>query len=151
MTVDMICKIAPYGYWVLVKKFFSGHRAGYVGVPETHPLAGRDRDWPVVREMVTPMGHVTYADRRVGGWEGHPIGEKVRWFGVDNMDEKIPEDTLNDALNSCLALARQLSDYSDRHQNMKPIGFTDVSKEELEKTAGGRNAQIYGKAVKWDD
>lgn len=111
MTVEMICKIAPYDYWVVCKRFESGHRAGYVGIPDGHPLFGRDVDWPALRQMNTPLGQITYAASKVGGWEGHPKDELRWWFGIDNMHEDEPEDSMADVLSACFALARELRDY----------------------------------------
>ena len=114
MTVEMICKLVPCGYWVVCKRFTSGHRAGYVGIPDSHPLYGRNVDWPVLRQFNTALGRPGYAAGRLGGWEGHPRNESVWWIGIDNLFEEPPEDTMTDVLRACFQLARQLENYERR-------------------------------------
>ena len=54
-----------------------GHRCGYVGVSEAHPLFGKDYD--DLPDDINVHGGVTYA----GGEGGYPIPDGLWWFGFD--------------------------------------------------------------------
>lgn len=60
---------------VLLQK--TGHRCGYVGVPESHPLYGKDYD----DVNITVHGGLTFSDN----YSDYPIEteEKTWWFGFD--------------------------------------------------------------------
>ena len=117
MTTDMVLKLTPSGYWVVSKCFKSGHRAGFVGIPEDHSLFGRRVDHPAVRQITTLLGPVTYAAGAINGWDSEL--SPMWWFGVDNMAEKMPRDTMNDVLKACMGLARQLEQYDWRKSGVK--------------------------------